>query len=152
MASSSFALAVPFPGLVEPVGVPQDLPAHVTVLYPAPDDVEGIAQVLAPFEPFDVLFPRLDRFPGVLWLAPEPAEPFVGMTEAMAARFPDFPPYGGSYSSIVPHLTVAESLLDETASLVEPLLPLASRVESVVLYTSADSAHWAEHATFDLGG
>ena len=149
---AEFALAVPFEGLIEPVGVPQDLPAHVTVLYPAPDDVEAIAQALAPFEPFDVVFPRLDRFPGVLWLAPEPAEPFVRMTEAMVARFPDFPPYGGSYSSIVPHLTVAESLLDETASLVEPLLPLASRVESVVLYTSADSVHWAEHATFDLGG
>ena len=149
---AEFALVAPFAGLVEPVGVPQDLPPHVTVLYPAPDDVEAVAQVLAPFESFEVSFTRLDRFPGVLWLAPEPAEPFVALTEAMVARFPDFPSYGGTYSSIVPHLTVAESLLDETAILVEPLLPLASRVESVVLYTSVDSVQWAEHATFDLGG
>lgn len=147
-----FALAVPFPGLVEPVGVPQDLPAHVTVLYPAPDDVVEIAKLLAPFGPFEVTFPRLDRFPGVLWLAPEPAEPFVAMTEAMVARFPDHPPYGGTYSSIVPHLTVAQAQLDETAALVEPLLPLASRAESVVLYTSVDGAHWHERATFDLAG
>ena len=91
---AELALAVPFVGLVEPVGVPQDLPAHVT----------------------------------------------------------DFQPYGGTYASVIPHLTVAQSLLDETALLVEPLLPLASRVESVVLYTSVDSVHWAEHSTFDLGG
>jgi 2'-5' RNA ligase len=149
---AELALAVPFAGLLEPVGVPQDLPAHVTVLYPAPDDVQAIAQVLAPFGPFDVAFTRLDRFPGVLWLAPDPAEPFVALTAAMVARFPDFPPYGGTYASVIPHLTVAQSLLDETALLVEPLLPLASRVESVVLYTSVDSVHWAEHSTFDLGG
>lgn len=148
---SEFALAVPFPGIVEPVGVPNDLPAHVTVLWPAPGDALAIARVLEPFDPFDVTFPRLDRFPGVLWLAPEPAEPFVAMTEAMVARFPDWLPYGGVYSSIIPHLTVAQSQLDETATLLEPLLPIASRAESVVLYESADGRHWHEHATFDLG-
>jgi 2'-5' RNA ligase len=148
---AEFALAVPFDGLVEPVGVLNDLPAHVTVLHPSPGDVEAIAEALAPTAAFDVTFARLDRFPGVLWLAPEPAEPFVAMTEAMVARFPDYPPYGGTYSTIVPHLTVAAAQLDETAALVEPLLPIASRAESVVLYTSTDGAHWHEHATFDLG-
>ncbi|HET8528955.1 MAG TPA: 2'-5' RNA ligase family protein [Gaiellaceae bacterium] len=149
---AELALAVPFEGVVQPVGVPQDLPAHVTVLYPAPDEVQEIAKVLAPFEPFDVGFSRLDRFPGVLWLAPEPAEPFVAMTEAMVERFPDFLPYGGVFASIVPHLTVAQAQLDETAALIEPLLPIASRVDSVVLYASVDGAHWHEHATFDLAG
>jgi 2'-5' RNA ligase len=148
---AEFALAVPFEGIVETVGVPNDLPAHVTVLYPAPGDAVEIAKVLAPFDPFDVAFARIDRFPGVLWLAPEPAEPFVAMTEAMVARFPDWLPYGGSYSSIIPHLTVAQAQLDETATLVEPLLPVASRAESVVLFTSVDGRHWQEHTTFDLG-
>jgi 2'-5' RNA ligase len=147
---AEYALAVPFPGIVEPVGVPNDLPPHVTVLYPAPGDVEEIAKVLAPFAPFDVTFTRLDRFPGVLWLAPEPAEPFVAMTEAMVERFPDWPPYGGSYSSIIPHLTVAQAQLDETAALIEPLLPLQSFVDRVVLYTSADGRHWHDVQTFDL--
>ena len=148
---TEFALSVPFPGIVETVGIPNDLPPHVTVLYPAPGEPVEIARALEPFDAFDVTFTRLDRFPGVLWLAPEPAEPFVAMTEAMVARFPDWPPYGGSYSSIIPHLTVAQSQLDETASLIEPLLPVASRVESVVLFESADGRHWHEHATFDLG-
>lgn len=148
---SEFALSIPFPGIVEPVGVPNDLPAHVTVLWPAPGDVVEIAKVLEPFEPFDVTFAQLDRFPGVLWLAPEPAMSFAAMTAAMMARFPDWPPYRGVYSSIIPHLTVAQAQLDETAELLEPLLPLASRAESVVLYESADGRHWHEHATFDLG-
>jgi 2'-5' RNA ligase len=148
---AEFALSVPFPGIAEPVGVPNDLPAHVTVLWPAPGDVVEIAKVLEPFDQFDVTFSRLDRFPGVLWLAPEPAEPFVALTEAMVGRFPNWLPYGGVYSSIIPHLTVAQAQLDETATLLEPLLPLASRAESVVLFASADGRHWREHTTFDLG-
>ena len=144
------ALAIPFDGLVELVGVGNDLPPHLTVLYPASGDVQAIAQVLAPFEGFDVVFTRLDRFPGTLWLAPEPAGPFVAMTEAMVARFPDMQPYGGVFKSVVPHLTVAQSSLDDVAVQVEPLLPLASRVESVVLYESPDGKHWSERMTFDL--
>jgi 2'-5' RNA ligase len=147
---AELALAVPFPGLVELVGVANDLPPHVTVLVPAPGDVEAITEVLAPFDQFDVTFPRLDRFPGTLWLAPEPSEPFVALTEAMIARFPDFQPYGGVFTSIVPHLTLAQASLDDVAELVEPLLPLQSRVESVVLYEHAQGPHWHEVQTFDL--
>ena len=145
-----YTLAVPFDGLVELVGVGNDLPPHVTVLYPSPGDVEAIAQVLAPFAGFDVTFERLDRFPGTLWLAPEPAEPFVAMTEAMVARFPEWQPYGGVFKSVVPHLTIAQASLDDVAVQVEPLLPLASRVDSVVLYQSVDGRHWHETMTFDL--
>jgi hypothetical protein len=145
-----FALAVPFPGLVERVGVRDDLPPHVTVLVPCPSELDPIAEVLAPFEPFDVSFPRLERFPEILWLAPEPAEPFVAMTEAMVDRFPDYPPYGGIHDRIIPHLTVGEAQLDDTTALVEPLLPLHSRAETVVLYEHLHAAHWREVHTFDL--
>ena len=147
---AEFALAVPFPGLVEKVGVANDLPPHVTVLIPSPGDVEAITQVLGPFDQFDVTFPRLDRFPGTLWLAPEPAEPFVALTEAIVARFPDWQPYRGAFRSVIPHLTVAQEQQDDVAELLEPLLPLHSRVESVVLYEHAYGAHWHEVATFDL--
>ena len=44
---------------------------------------------------------------GVLYLAPEPAEPFGALTEAFAAAWPEYPPYGGSFTDVVPHLTVA---------------------------------------------
>jgi len=113
-----FALAVPFPGLVEQVAVTNNLPPHVTVLVPCPDEVGAIGEALAPFGVFDVDFPRLDRFPEILWLAPEPPEPFVAMTEAVVARFPDYPPYGGIHERIVPHLTVAEAELGTAAGLI----------------------------------
>src|SRR4051812_10697263 len=144
------ALAIPFPGLLDKVGVRNDLPPHVTVLVPAPDDVEAIVRVLAPFEAFDVTFSRLDRFPGTLWLAPERSEPFVAMTAAMVGRFPSYPPYGGVFKAVIPHLTVAQEQLDDVADLVAPLLPLQSRAESVVLYEHAGGVHWHEVATFDL--
>jgi hypothetical protein len=145
-----FALAVPFPGLVERVGVQDNLPPHVTVLVPSPGDIAAIGDVLARFDGFDVTFPRLERFPGILWLAPEPAEPFVAMIEAMVARFPDHPPYGGIHDRIVPHLTVAQAQLDETAERVERLLPLRSRVETVALYEHVDADTWREVHTFGL--
>jgi 2'-5' RNA ligase len=145
-----YALAVPFELPFEKVGVRNDLPPHVTVLFPCPGDAAAIAQVLAPFEPFDVVFPRLDRFPGTLWLVPEPSEPFAAMTAAMVARFPDHPPYRGVFREVVPHLTVAQANLDDTAELVEPLLPLHSRVESVVLYRRLQREHWTDVQTFDL--
>lgn len=145
-----FALAVPFPGLVERVCVQDNLPPHVTVLVPSPGEVAAISEALSPFGVFDVTFPRLERFPQILWLAPEPAEPFVAMTEAMVARFPAYPPYGGIHDRIVPHLTVAQAELDETAARVEPLLPLRSRVETVVLYEHLDADSWREVHTFGL--
>jgi len=146
-----FALAVPFDGLpIVKVAIANDLPLHVTVLYPSPGDVAAITEVLEPFQAFDVTFTRVDRFPGTLWLAPEPAEPFVAMTEAMVARFPDHRPYRGVFKEIVPHLSVAQAQLDETAAVVEPLLPLGSRVESVVLYAETGGDHWRDVHTFDL--
>jgi hypothetical protein len=148
--SSEFALAVPFAGLVERVGVGDNLPPHVTVLVPSPGEVAAIGDVLAPFAAFDVTFRRLERFPEILWLAPEPPEPFVGMTEAMVARFPDHPPYGGIHDRIVPHLTVAQAEFDETAARVQPLLPLRSRVETIVLYEHVAADTWREVHTFGL--
>jgi hypothetical protein len=145
-----FALASPFARLVERVGVQDDLPPHVTVLVPSPGDIGAIAEVLAPFAAFDVTFARLEQFPEILWLAPEPAEPFVAMTQALVDRFPEYPPYGGIHDRIVPHLTVAQASLDETAALVEPLLPLRSRAETVVLYEHVHTDHWREVHTFDL--
>lgn len=150
MSSELFALSIPFPGLVELVGIANDLPPHVTVLYPCPGDVPAIAEVLAPFDAFEVDFPRAGRFPGTLWLAPEPAAPFVELTEAMVARFPDHPPYGGVYDTIVPHLTVARARLDETEASLEPLLPLRSRAASAALYERVSGDRWADVETFGL--
>jgi hypothetical protein len=154
------ALVVPFPGLPDvvtewlertvPAKPSHGMPPHVTVLYPAPGDVVGIAETLWDFSAFDVDFGRLDRFPGVLWLAPDPAAPFREMTNAVVGRYPDYPPYGGTFAHVIPHLTVAQAELNDAATAVAEWLPLRTRAESVVLLERVQSEHWREVATFDL--
>jgi 2'-5' RNA ligase len=157
---SHFAIAVPFPGLADVVDDWRErtcvtkpshgIPPHVTLLTPSPGDVEALVELLEPFDAFEVRFERFDRFPGTLWLAPEPSEPFVTLTETLVARWPGHKPYGGIFKTITPHLTVAQRELDDAAEALAPFLPLESRAESVVLYEQVQSDHWREIATVDL--
>jgi 2'-5' RNA ligase len=157
---SRHALVVPFEGLASVVDDLRErtceskpshgMPPHVTLLVPAPADIEKIAEVLFAFAAFEVVFAQVDRFPGTLWLAPEPAQPFARMIEALVQRFPEYPPYGGSFLKIVPHLTVAQAEFDEAVSTLEPWLPLSTRAERAVLLERAQAQHWREVASFDL--
>jgi 2'-5' RNA ligase len=144
------ALVVPFSLPIEPAGVHNDVGPHVTVIVPAPGDTARILDALAPFSPFDVTFARFGRFPVASWLAPEPCEPFVAMTEAVMAAFPGYLPYGGEFSEIVPHLTVAQERIDEMEASIEPLLPLRGRAEAVVLYEHVSGMHWRNVHSFAL--
>lgn len=90
------------------------MPAHVTVLFPfVPESRFGAAErmrtalVVSRFAAFDARFRGTGRFPGTLWLKPSPKAAFRDLTLALAAAFPDCPPYGGAHAEIVPHLTVA---------------------------------------------
>jgi 2'-5' RNA ligase len=127
------------------------VPPHVTLLIPAPPDVADAAEALASHSPFDVTFARFDRFPGTLWLAPEPSDPFVRMTKALVERFPDHVPYEGRFEQVTPHLTVAQGE-DSTAAeaALRPLLPFGSRAASVVLFEQVAPGHWRENAEFAL--
>jgi hypothetical protein len=157
---TSFALVVPFAGLAPVVDELREqtcltkpshgMPPHVTLLAPSPGDTGAIADVLAPFSAFDVVFERLDRFPGTLWLDPEPGGPFVEMIEAIESRFPDHPPYGGAFSRIVPHLTIAQSEFDSAIAAASSWLPLHARVECAVLLEEREPNRWRELARFDL--
>jgi 2'-5' RNA ligase len=123
------ALVSPWRQLHDPscaVGVP----AHITLLYPfrPPERLDKtlhnqLAELFGQVDAFDFRLSRLATFPGVLYLAPEPAEPYVALIRALTARFPDTPPYGGAYAEIVPHLTVAQS--KDTATLTAVATALA---------------------------
>jgi 2'-5' RNA ligase len=71
----------------------------------------------------------------VLWLAPDPAEPFRTLTTSVAAAFPEHPPYEGAHNDVVPHLTVGHDAPVETLRAVErqvqPSLPVQKRVTEV---------------------
>jgi 2'-5' RNA ligase len=156
-----FALSIPFRDLAPAVDEWRErtcaskpshgVPPHVTLLIPAPADLETAGAMLEPFGPFEVTFPRFDRFPNTLWLAPEPAEPFVRLTEELARVFPEHLPYDGAFEEITPHLTVAQGDdLDEAETAIAPRLPLRSRASSVVLFEQVAPDRWRENDRLEL--
>jgi hypothetical protein len=86
--------------------------AHVTVLGPfvprLDDDVaERVGRIAQGIVPFDFVLQRIGTFPnGIVHLRPEPDAGFRSLTARFVAEFPDFPPYGGAFPDVVPHLTL----------------------------------------------
>ena len=90
------------------------VPAHITVLFPfiSPDlltdsDLTRTVGTFRRFRSFEFRLEQVGRFPESLYLVPEPDEPFISLTEAIVREFPEYPPYGGKFTEIIPHLTVA---------------------------------------------
>jgi len=127
------------------------IPAHVTLLYPCPDEPDGIAEVLAKTDAFDVDFRELRRFPeGVVYLAPEQEEPFRELTERLERRFPGWLPYRGEVEG-VPHLTVAwGERLDAAEEAVAAALPLYGRAREAVLLRHEAPERWEPVARFQF--
>jgi 2'-5' RNA ligase len=172
MSRRRSGLVVPMPELDAIVGAirhewdpvaPLGVHAHVTVLFPfappsAIDDalVDRVDRVVTTRAPHPVTFSILTEFPGpVLYLAPEPAEPFRALTRALAAAFPEFPPYEGQFPDIVPHLTVAHGAHAPRAAIeaeLAPRLPLTTTAERVELWVEGEDDRWRTRARFPLRG
>ena len=143
------------------------VPAHITLLGPfvSPDELD--ATVLAELrdffgavEPFAFALRRTGRFPDTLYLAPEPAEPFIRLTEALVECWPNHPSYGGAFDEIVPHLTVAhgadDAVLDAIAQAVKTNLPVEAHADEVLLLAGEAedgrcTGPWNEIERFQLG-
>jgi len=76
------------------------MPAHITIVYPFLELSQLTAGVLGELHAFfasrdrlHVRCERTDRFPNVLYLAPEPADGLREMTHALTERYPEAPPY-----------------------------------------------------------
>jgi hypothetical protein len=139
------------------------LPAHITLLFPfrPPNTVDktvvqGLEEL---FESFSAIHYRLAdfrRFPGVLYLAPEPDEPFRKLTLAIWERNPQFPPYAGKHPDIV--LTVAQSpdereldqIEEELMRASKQVLPIAASIQEVTLIDTL-IGRWRVRHTFRFG-
>lgn len=139
----------------------EGMPAHVTVVAPwlPPDrlhdsELGALAELTAGVPPFRVQFAGFGRFPRTLWLAPEPADPFVRLTLAVERRWPEFPAYGGRFPSLVPHLSIGDAVdpdaLGHVVADVAPRLPVVADV-SQVLVMVRDGGDWQERARLGLG-
>ena len=174
MPEGQSALLIPVPEAERAVGEWRSLydppaaagvPAHITLLYPfVPrtdiDDalLEDLRRFFASQKSFAYRFPKLARFPGVVYLAPEPAKPIKRMITALVTLYPDYPPYGGAHDDVVPHLTVADRrdsldivLMKRIEQALAPRLPLAARASEVWLMTERRK-RWTKKARFPLGG
>lgn len=143
-------------------------PAHVTLLFPfvpvaslLGDDIDRAAAVVAAVPAFDVWLRRVQRWDpgggapeGVIWLEPEPCEPFIELTQSLGRAFPEYRPYGGIHDTIVPHLTIASDdrrrLLAVQAEAVRSL-PLRRRVSRAVLIAEGPDGRWRTHRRLPLG-
>jgi len=138
-------------------------PAHVTLIFPFRPSEEiddeclaRLRRLFGSFEPFSLTIREIGRFPDTLWLAPESAEPVRRLTEALTREFPECPPYGGAFTDIVSHLTVAYG--DEpTLAKVEEILagtlrtPIEAQIEACSLLGLSPDG-WREIGRFALKG
>lgn len=167
VSESAVVVRVPVPPAVERLRRRWDwaaqagVPAHVTILYPfiPVNDLDlpvrhALAGIAAEHQPFDVRFARVGRFPTVVYLAPDPPAPFTRLTDAIHARFPDFPPYEGAFEVVIPHLTVVESIeapLDEVAAVAETALPFHHRVTRLEVLVQGPDDRWRTRWRLRLG-
>jgi 2'-5' RNA ligase len=143
---------------------PAGVPAHITLLYPfippaliTIGDHDRLAELFSNYSCFEISLTEFRRFPDVLYLAPEPRDSIVKLVQLIAARFPDYPPYGGQFAEINPHLTIAqnedtqllERIENEMAPAAKRILPISKKVTEVSLFEQSNGL-WKRTKTFPL--
>ncbi len=124
---------------------PDDPVAQITLLTPFADRdalTEGVLAELrwffADVTPFGFALAEVNRFPGgAAYLAPSPAAPFRQLSHELARRFPEYPPYGGAYDEVVPHLRVPLLEGEDVDSLQQglgPTLPITAYAQEAALF------------------
>ena len=157
--------------LVKPFGDKYDpsaakgCPAHVTLLYPfkppveiTEADLDNLKRCFSRFPPFHFTLLSTRRFSNTLYFAPQPDEPFRQLTFTIWDCYPETPPYGGVYSDVVPHLTVADQLPDEQLNRIaaelgeasKDKLPISTEADDVALLDTK-SGRWQVRTRFRLG-
>jgi len=165
------ALIVPVPAADPIVGelrrlldpsTARGVPAHVTLIVPflplarldlvTRDELRGLFS-RAPA--FGFALSRIEEFPGAIYLSPEPAQPFRDLIEALVARYPEAPPYGGAYETVVPHLTVAmpggAGPRAQVEERVAASLPIEARADEVHLLIEGEDGCWRLDGRWPLG-
>jgi hypothetical protein len=138
------------------------MPPHVTVPAPfkplrelARDAYLALTTICASFPAFAFTLERLARFEdtGVLYLAPDPIEPFTALSEALSAPAP--PPLG-SHARIIFHLTLARKQPPELDRLEAEFnrtygarLPVRALASEISLYEKRGE-RWFREASFPL--
>lgn len=136
------------------------IPAHISVVVPflRPEQLmagayDALASIARSVSAFAYDLTRVGTWPAVLWLAPDPDDPFRELVERVVARWPDTEPYGGQHDEVVPHLTVGNGLEDEQLRrlrpVVEDALPIPAYARALHLKVLSEG-RWRGVARFPL--
>lgn len=139
--------------------------AHITVLVPfmAPEQFSAgteraLDRALRERPAFTFKLARVGRFAETAYLEPDPSEPFVELTRTIVELFPDYPPYAGAHSEVIPHLTVADGSSSNARSVEAALQraldrsgPIACFCREVHLVENV-SGKWRVRCVFKLAG
>lgn len=139
------------------------VPAHITVLFPFMPStgidasvLRAVRALVGKARAFEFSLARVGRFPATTYLAPDPPEPFIALTESLFREFPQFPPFAGAFPTVIPHLTVAHgSAADSVLAHAELLAalaargPIQARCTSVALVENATGL-WRQTQVFRL--
>jgi hypothetical protein len=125
--------------------------AHITLLAPfgkdhdpTPGELADVEAFFAEEMPFEYELTQVCTFPsGLRYLAPDPAVRFSRLTHALHHLFPEYPPYGGEFGLVVPHLTIPDD------APVGPL-PIAAHARHATVLRHEDG-EYTEVATFPFG-
>ena len=145
------------------------VPAHVTLLFPfvaaraiGTDVLALVERVLGGAAAFDVAFRDVGRFEpggtapnGVVWLAPDPVAPFMSLIDQLSNAFPDYPPYGGVFDEVIPHVTLADddaTRMDSNVAEASRYLPFRRRVSDAALLVEGADGRWRTRRRFPVGG
>lgn len=147
--------------------VERGIPPHITILVPFvpaaaidADVLTRLRALFAPVRPFDYELAKVESFPAVVWLAPEPAAPFHELIVRTREAFPQHPPYGDPTLEPVPHCTIGvdddparvAAMLDELRQELGRSLPIRCRASSVDLLEQREDESWLLRERFPLAG
>jgi len=142
-------------------------PAHITALYPflPPDRIDAevearLERCCAAQAPIDFSLWEIRRFAPdhVLYLAPDPDEPFLRLTQTIWRLFPETPPYAGRHKEIIPHLSIAwvqtvdelQNIETEFRAAAVAHLPMTARATALALFDNV-SGRWEQRRVFPFG-
>jgi hypothetical protein len=147
------AVVIPVPEAASVVGAGEPgMPPHVTLLWPFARRLRaghrrGLDAIAGTHAPFAFTLARVGTFPGVVYLAPEPAAPFVDLVDAITRTWPRHQPYGGAYAEVIPHLTVP----DGDPAPLEAVLPIRCHAREILVLSPAGDG-WCEIYRVPLRG
>lgn len=130
------------------------VPAHVTLMFPflPPDELseaklDALAALLSREDRFEFSLTGVRAFEqGVVYLAPEPAEPFIQLTRTIGDLF-GLLPFGGEFGdTAVPHLTVTTPdsgmSRQEISTQLDSVLPIRTVADRAWLMVGSNSSTW----------